>query len=275
MSGISVVIPVYNRATYIQRALKSVLSQTLSVDEIIVVNDGSTDNTAAILAAGHADIRLITQQNQGVSTARNTGIRAAKNEWIAFLDSDDEWLPEKIQKQTEALAENPEYFIAHTNEIWMQNGSPLKQMKKHRKYGGYIFQHCLPLCIISPSSVIIHRSIFERLGLFDETLPVCEDYDMWLRICARYPVLFHDEELIIKHGGHDDQLSRKYWGMDRFRIQAIKMVLSDPLLSGEDRAAALRVMSEKIHILLNGARKHNNRALIASLEALRHEYRPV
>ncbi len=272
MSGISVIIPTYNRATLINRALNSVFSQTLLADEVIVIDDGSSDDTVNFIKTDYPDVILISQDNKGISAARNAGISATTGEWIALLDSDDEWLPQKLQLQMQALKENPEYLIVHTNEIWCRNGIRVKQMKIHRKYGGRIFQHCLPLCAMSPSSVIIHQSILEQVGLFDESLPVCEDYDMWLRICARFPVLFLDEELIIKFGGHADQLSRKYWGMDRFRIQAIEKILVTEDLTEEDRTLAIKTMLDKIHIYLAGARKHNNNELISEFTTLANRY---
>ena len=131
-------------------------------------------------------------------------------------------------------------------------------MKKHEKFGGHIFQKCLPLCIISPSSVIIHRSIFDRFGTFDETLPVCEDYDLWLRICAFIPVLFLQEPQIMKYGGHRDQLSQKYWGMDRFRIIALEKIINNPELSADKKRSALVVILDKIGIFINGAQKRSN-----------------
>ena len=123
-------------------------------------------------------------------------------------------------------------------------------MHKHAKAGGWIYTHCLPLCAISPSAVLIHRSIFDCVGLFNEQLPACEDYDLWLRICARFPVHFIPEPLIIKYGGHDDQLSRRYWGMDRFRIQALEDILASGVLTEEHRQATLYYSAAQTGYLL-------------------------
>lgn len=267
-TGISVIIPTYNRVSVIQRALDSVFRQTFPPTEVIVIDDGSMDETAAMITTNYPAVRLLSQKNMGISAARNAGIRMAKADWLALLDSDDEWLADKLQQQMQALQENPHYLFCHTNETWIRNGLQVKQMKKHHKYGGHIFRHCLPLCVISPSSAIIHRSVFAKVGLFDETLPVCEDYDMWLRICARYPVLFLDSELIIKYGGHADQLSRRYWGMDRFRIRALEKILSDPELSVEHKKTAFNTMREKLQIVLKGARKYQNHELVSKFEPL-------
>ena len=258
MASVTVVIPAYNRAHLLERCLDSVLGQTLAADEIIVVDDGSTDNTVSTLKSLHPDIKLIQQDNLGVSAARNTGISAARHDWIALLDSDDVWHENKLERQIMALNNAPEYLVCHSDEIWIRNGVRVNQMNKHRKAGGHIFQHCLPLCAISPSAVMIHRSLFDEIGLFDENFPACEDYDLWLRICSRYPVLYIDEALITKHGGHDDQLSRQHWGMDRFRIQALNKIVSELKLNASDRDAAIKMMLNKINIYLAGAEKHGN-----------------
>ena len=272
MRSISVIIPVHNRRELIGRALDSVLAQTVLPEEIIVIDDGSTDDTSTFLQKTYPDITVLTRENNGVSAARNLGIQHASGEWIALLDSDDEWLPEKLARQLQAISNSPECKLIHTNEIWIRNGIRVNQMKKHQKHGGYIFKHCLPLCAISPSSVLIHRSIFTDIGLFDDTLPVCEDYDMWLRICARHPVLFLDEELIIKYGGHDDQLSRQYRGMDRFRIRAIEKILEEKVLSEDNQQAAIAMLREKISIYLQGAEKHGNTESVTEFTDLLHRY---
>jgi glycosyltransferase involved in cell wall biosynthesis len=251
---VSVVIPTHNRPALVQRAIRSVLAQTRLPDEIIVVDDGSTDNTARVVQA-FRQVRYLRQEHKGVSAARNRGIRAAQGDWLALLDSDDEWRPTKLAVQLIALARAPECLLCHSNEIWIRRGRRVNPMGKHAKTGGYIFRRCLPLCVISPSAAVLHRSLFEAVGLFDESLPVCEDYDLWLRVCARYPVLYVDEPLIVKYGGHSDQLSRQYWGMDRFRIQALEKLLQSSILDQADQAAACRMLAEKIDIYLQGARK--------------------
>lgn len=258
MTNISVIIPTHNRADLIARSLDSVLAQTFMPDEVIVVDDGSSDNTCELVADRYPEVRLLDQGNKGVSAARNAGIDAATGDWLCLLDSDDSWQPEKLEKQVEALNTQPEYLVCHTNEKWIRNGYHLNQLKKHKKHGGYIFQYCLPLCVISPSSIMIHRNIFNNVGMFDESMPVCEDYDLWLRICARYPVLYLDDMLITKFGGHDDQLSQQYWGMDRFRIYALEKILDENFLQAEDRAAAINMIVDKINIYLVGAVKHGN-----------------
>jgi glycosyltransferase involved in cell wall biosynthesis len=253
---ISVIIPAFNRAHTLPKALDSVLSQTLKPREIIVVDDGSTDETNAVLA-NYPGLCIISQDNRGVSAARNMGIKKAGGEWLAFLDSDDEWLKEKLEKQWDAICIDDK-LICHTEEIWIRNGQRVNPMKKHKKFGGIIYERCLPLCVISPSSVMIHRSVFEDVGVFDESLEVCEDYDLWLRICAKYSVLFIDEPLIVKYGGHEDQLSRKYWGMDRFRVKALEKMMSFGALNDEDEKATVNMILQKCGIIINGMKKRGN-----------------
>ena len=255
---VSVVIPTFNRINYLRRALDSVVAQTRPVTEIIVVDDGSTDGTTDSVRKRYPEVKVIRQANHGVSHARNTGIRNAAGDWVAFLDSDDAWMPDKMSRQFSALAGHPGYRVVHSNEIWMRRGVRVNQKKKHRKYGGYIFARCLPICAISPSASLIHQSVFAAVGLFDESLPACEDYDMWLRICSRYPVLYLDDKLIIKYGGHPDQLSGQFWGMDRFRIRAIANLLDQQQLADEQRKAAVNALLEKIDIYLQGAAKRRN-----------------
>ncbi len=270
--SITVIITSHNRGKIIERAVDSVLGQTRPADEIILVDDGSSDNTNQLIKKKYPDIKYIWQENRGIGHARNTGISHARGIWIAFLDSDDEWLPSKLRDQFKALQHQPDYKICHTNEIWIRNGKRVNPMKKHEKSGGLIFKNCLPLCIISPSSVIIHRSVFEEHGLFDESLPVCEDYDLWLRFCAFLPILYLEKPQIIKYGGHSDQLSHKYWGMDRFRIIALEKIIKNPKLSPENKDAAIHILIEKIKIYIQGAAKRDKGDEVELYEAKKTKY---
>ncbi len=269
--NVSVIIPTHNRARLLERALQSVLAQARPAQEIIVVDDGSDDGTTEIVRARFPQVYCIGQRNQGVSNARNQGIEAASGDWLALLDSDDEWLPQKLACQERMLIDNPQYKICHTDEIWIRNGRRVNAMKKHTKAGGFIFEHCLPRCAISPSSVLIHRSVFGKTGLFNEALPACEDYDLWLRICARFPVLYVNRSLIIKHGGHADQLSRRYSAMDRFRIAALENLLQQDL-SFQNHRAALDMLIAKIDIYLQGAIKRGKHEEIIIYQAKQRYY---
>jgi GT2 family glycosyltransferase len=270
--SVSAIIPTYNRANLLKRALDSVFTQTRPPDEVIVVDDGSTDSTRRMIADHFQKVCYLYQQNAGVSAARNYGIRAASGDWLAFLDSDDVWLPDKLAIQLATLDDNPGLTVCHSEEIWIRNGRRVNPMNKHRKAGGWIFKMCLPLCAMSPSSILIHHSVLAATGNFDETMPACEDYDLWLRITSRYPVLYIDQPLIIKYGGHADQLSSAFWGMDRFRVEALEKILSQGLLRAEDQSAARSMLLKKARIYLKGARKRSKHAEIAHYETLCQRY---
>ena len=270
---ISVVIPSYNRRHTLERALHSVDGQSSPVDEIILVDDGSTDDSHAMVAARFPRVRIIRQPNRGVSAARNRGIEAARCEWIALLDSDDCWLEQKIERVRAAWRRDSGQVLFHSDEIWIRRGTRVNPMHKHRKTGGWIFRHCLPLCAISPSAAVMRKSTLLELGMFDETLPACEDYDLWLRLCHRYPVHYIDEALIVKYGGHEDQLSRRYAAMDRFRVRALHGLLQRAKLRADDHRAAADELRCRLEILLRGARKHGNQQLIDEFEPLYQAWR--
>ena len=259
---VSVIVPTYNRAHTLPCALDSVLAQNLAVDEILIIDDGSQDRTRQLIQSRYPGCRYLYQTNQGVSAARNRGIREARGEWIALLDSDDAWLPDKLRLQQQALRNSPGYRLCHSDEIWIRNGVRVNPMKKHAKSGGRIFTDCLPRCVISPSAALLQRSLLDEVGLFDPDLPACEDYDLWLRICAREQVLYVDTPLVVKYGGHADQLSRAHWGMDRFRIQALEKLIRSESLSPPDLAAAIEMLRQKSRIMAEGAEKrgHQQRA---------------
>ena len=180
----------------------------------------------------------------------------------SFLDSDDQWHKRKLEEQVKSISKDKfSANLSHTNEIWYRNNDFFNQREIHRKRGGFIFEHCLPLCCISPSSVLIKKKVFDDIGFFDESLDVCEDYDFWLRFCCKYPVNFVDQELTIKNGGHDDQLSKKYWGMDRFRVQALEKLLRSSVLDGRQRQLTKSMLLKKIDILMEGAKKRSNTSI--------------
>lgn len=268
LDTISVIIPTYNRKQKLLQAIQSVIDQTFTAQEIIVIDDGSTDFSNAAVADQFPEIKYHSQTHKGVSAARNLGINLAQSEWVAFLDSDDLWLPNKLEVQVAYLQQQPDIKVCHTEEIWIRNGVRVNPKVKHKKKGGWIFQDCLPLCAMSPSSIIIHHSVFEELGKFDQQLPACEDYDLWLRITSRYPVGFIQYPLIQKFGGHADQLSKQYWGMDRFRIQALTKILATNHLNENDRRSATAVLLKKAKVYLQGAEKRGKLTELAEYQKL-------
>ena len=271
---VSVIVPTYNRAVSLRRALISVLDQTLAPFEIIVVDDGSSDASANLVQHAFPDVRYVYQRHAGVSAARNRGVRAAQADWIAFLDSDDEWESAKLERQTEALRTHPGHRLVHCDETWLRNGQRLPQKTKHRKHGGWIFERCLPLCAISPSAAVLGRSLFDDVGYFDESLPACEDYDLWLRITAREPVLFVAEPLVTKHGGHADQLSRRIPALDRFRIKALLKLIETGTLSPAQSKAGLACLANKLDIYINGAAKRGHARDAARYESIKCQLCP-
>ena len=252
---VSVIIPTYNRKHTLGRAIESIISQTIKPLEIIIVDDGSNDGTREWIKQEYPFIKYLNQNNSGVSASRNRGIFSANGNWIAFLDSDDEWIPEKLERQLSILSSDKEAVFCHTNEIWIRNGTRVNQMRKHEKYGGYIFEKCLDMCRISPSSSIIKKEVFDHIGYFDESLIVCEDYDLWLRIAAHYKILFLDQPLIKKYGGHVDQLSRVKGGIEKYRIQSLEKILSSESLEISQFNSAKEILIKKLNIYANGVRK--------------------
>jgi glycosyltransferase involved in cell wall biosynthesis len=254
MPEISVIIPTYNRDRFLKDAIDSVLKQTYKDFELLVVDDGSTDNTKKIVESFNFPIKYIFQEHRGVSAARNQGIASASCEYLAFLDSDDLWVKDKLERQMNFLKRDNKYLICYTDEIWSYNGKRIYPKAKHQKYSGWIFEKTLHLCIISPSSVVIHKNVFYDVGIFDEDLPACEDYDMWLRISIKCPIFFLKEPLIIKRGGHSDQLSQNIWGLDRFRVKALGKILMNGI-DDYKKEMVLRHLKEKSLFVSNGAFK--------------------
>ena len=256
---VSAIIPTFNRAWSLGRAVDSVLTQAYQPLELIVVDDGSTDETPELLApqAARGLIQLISQPNRGVSAARNAGLAMARGSLIAFLDSDDEWLPGKVEAQVEFLDQHPDQVLVQTQERWFRNGRRVNPGRRHLKPAGDIFIPSLSLCLISPSAVMLRQSLFEEVGLFDESLPAAEDYDLWLRVLARHQAGLIDRELVIRHGGRPDQLSAQP-ALDRWRIRALEKILRTEL-SPERRQAAEAELARRRAIYQAGLHKRAGR----------------
>ena len=269
---VSVIIPTYNRWPLVLEALESVLAQSYRWFEIVVVDDGSTDGTAEKLREIiDGPVRLIVQPNGGVSSARNRGVGVAQGKYVAFLDSDDLWLPKKLATQVEFLDTHSNYQICQTEEVWLRRGVRVNPKKIHRKPSGDIFVPSLELCLVSPSAVMMTRELLVAMGGFDETLPVCEDYDLWLRIAVQRQVPLIPTPLVIKRGGHADQLSHSRWGLDRYRVLALQKLLRAGL-SGVKRQQALDALRRKVAILAQGARKRGKAEEARAFETVLTEF---
>ena len=261
MATVSVIIPTFNRAGRVIRAISSVQEQTFTDFEIIVVDDGSTDETERSLTRFGNRIKYIAHPaNRGVSASRNTGIKNSSAPFIAFLDSDDHWLPEKLECQMRFFESNSNAFACQTEEIWIRKGRRVNPRQKHLKPSGDIFEPSLKLCLVSPSAVMLRRSLLEDVGLFDENLPACEDYDLWLRIACRHFVYLIEQPLIIKEGGHSDQLSSRHKGMDRFRIKSLVKLIRSGVLSDKQLQKTFQELALKCRIYGNGCIKRGKQA---------------
>jgi len=258
---ISVIIPTFNRSLFLLPAMESVLAQSFTAMELIVVDDGSTDDTPELVAAmqrksGTTPVIYIQQRNRGAAAARNTGIRAAAGDVLCFLDSDDTFVRDKLARQFARLEQSPR-LISHTRETWYRRGTLLNQKKKHHPPDGDIFQASLRMCVVGMSTVMIRRPLFEHYGLFDDTLPCCEDYDFWLRVSTKERFLLVDEPLTVKNGGRADQLSVRYrMGMDRFRIRSLVKLLEERNLDRHQYSLARKELERKCRIYGNGCLKH-------------------
>jgi glycosyltransferase involved in cell wall biosynthesis len=259
---ISVILPTYNRVHTLERAVKSVFIQKMEEGldwELIVVNDGSEDHGETqqlleSLSQRESRMSFISTQNKGVSAARNLGVQHAKGEWIAFLDSDDEWLPEKLQVQYQHAVVSGDVWN-QTREIWIRNGTRVNPPKHSIKQGGNLFTSSLERCMITPSSVLIQKNVLEQEGGFDESYPACEDYELWLRLTMRYPIGLVDDNYLIRYGGHSDQLSHKYPAMDQFRIRAMYSLWNKNILSQEQKKILEKVLKQKLNVYQKGCIK--------------------
>lgn len=266
---VSAIIPSHNRAGLVLRAVASALAQTHAAMEVIVVDDGSGDDTPAVLAAvADPRLRVIRRERAGgVSAARNAGIAAARGAYVALLDSDDEWLPEKTVRQLAFMGERG-HLVSQTQEIWMRGGRRVNPGQVHRKPDGHFFEAALRSCLVSPSTTMFAREFFEDVGLFDETLPACEDYDLWLRTLLRHPIGLLDELLAVRHGGRSDQLSAVYLGQDLFRIRSMLGLLSRPEITSWHRDCIEKELRRKARVYVAGCLKRDRPEEAARVLAL-------
>ena len=256
---ISVVIPSYNRLPLLQQAVESVWRQTCDQVELILVDDGSTDGTEEFgeaLAADKPNVHYLRLEHSGrPGQVRNAGAGLARGKYLAFLDSDDLWQPEKLARQLDFFEQHPEIRICHTREVWLRSGKEVSQAGQRHARSGHIFSDALRKCIIGPSTVMLERSLFEELGGFREDLEIAEDYELWLRLTARVPVGYIDNPLVIKRGGHADQLSEKYGQIEIFRIRALQDLVESGCFIGEHKRLARAELARKCRIYAAGCRK--------------------
>jgi len=277
---ISVIIPVFNRAAFLREAVESVLNQTLFSTpagpdwELIIIDDGSTDDTAAAARAFEGPVLYRRQPHLGVSAARNHGLRLARGGYVAFLDSDDLWIKDKLQVQMNFMKAFPRALVCYTGETWIRRGVRVNPHEKHRKYSGWIFDKVLPLCLLSLSSALFRKELFDEIGVFDECLPVCEDYDLGIRIAWKHPIHLVPKPLIIKRGGHPGQVSHRHWGMDRYRVQALEKALRLPL-TGEQAELVKREIVRKSRILVNGFEKRGKTREAGHYQEICRKYGPA
>lgn len=254
---VSVVIPVYNRTSSLKDAVESVFLQKYPDIEIIVVDDGSDEKVNKNLKPYMSRIKYIRMENnRGVSFARNLGVNRAEGDYIAFLDSDDLWLPGKLEEQIK-LMEKEKTKVCHTDEFWYKKDRFVNQGVRHEKYGGWIFPHILDICRISPSSIIIHKTVIEKSGKFDERLPVCEDYDLWLRIASTFKISYLPVKLVVKRAYMNGQLSLNVPYLEYYRLLSlIKFVRKNCRLSYPYLKAAYSEIEHKYNIVKKGIDKY-------------------
>ena len=257
---IDVILPTYNRCELLDRSIQSVLKQTHSEFKLYIIDDGSTDGTQDYMKkfSDSSKVNYLRQENKGVSSARNLGIKNSKSQWVSFLDSDDEWLPHKLKSQVDFIKSNPGIRFVHSNEIWVRNGVRVNPKKKFDKSNEDIFRRSLQTCLISPSTVMMRRDLLEQHGLFNEEFIICEDYDLWLKVLTNEEVGFIPDYLVTKHGGHTDQLSTRYPAMDYWRIKSLITLSNSLNLNPIKKEQIILEIEKKAPILLAGYEKHQN-----------------
>lgn len=225
---VSVVIPAFNAEAYLAETVSSVLAQTFRDCEIVAVNDGSTDGTRSVLAAFGDRLRVIDQENRGLPGARNRGVAEARGEWVAFLDADDLWLPEKLEKQMALVEADPSYELVYTNRynIGVVGDLPEVQSDVQPLLAGDVFEDLLTVGnVITVSSSLVRRSTFLALGGFDETLRAAEDWDLWLRLTATGRVGVVADPLV-RYRHHAQMMSKDPTRMMLARKQVVGKALS-------------------------------------------------
>ena len=209
MPKVSVILPTYNRASLIGRAIKSILNQTFNDFELLIIDDGSVDDTEKVVKT-FADTKVTYkkhEENKGAAAARNTGIHLARGEFIAFNDSDDEWMPEKLERQIKKFSEvNSNIGVIYCGYIAVSQQTNREIFRSTPMEKGKIYPRILQGCITGTFTPLIKQACFEKVGLFDETLPSCQDWDMWIRISEYYEFDFISD-ILVKMYIHGSQIS--------------------------------------------------------------------
>lgn len=267
---VSVIIPTYNRAYILPKSIESVLSQTFKDLEVIVVDDGSTDKTPYLVYK--YPIIYVRKPRKGVSHARNRGLQKARGRLICFLDSDDYFFPQKVEKQIRFLEHYSEYKIVQTEELWFKGEKRIYPKRIHRKAEGWFFERAVKLCVVSMSTVMLKREVFEEVGYFDEEFWVCEDYEFWLRVSLRMPIGLIKEPLVGKSGGREDQLSSTK-GLDYYRCLALIKLFKNyqKELNLEQKFLIWKEAIKKFNIFYKGALKYGNLVKAYNLKRLMEE----
>ncbi len=281
---VSAVVPVADRPQLLADALRSICSGSMKPRELIVVLNAKTPGRAADRQAAETvfsensaagiELHLIECEDTGPGPARNAGVAAARQDWLAFLDSDDLWAPDKLRRQWRYLRQRPYLQAAHTAERWIKDGRELNQPAHLRPHTGRFLTASFSHCLISCSSFILRRELFAALNGFDPAFRVCEDFELWLRLLVRHPVGLLREALTIKRAGDWPQESRRFHSLDALRIRAILKLVRNAKsqLKPQELAAARAACESKLAILKQGARRRDR---AAELTPLVHEIRSV
>lgn len=250
-ADVSVVIPAYNTAQYVATAIESALDQTAVPREVIVVDDGSSDETRAVVERFGGIVRYVFQQNQGVSAARNRGIDASSGRYVAFLDADDAWLPRKIEKQIAAI-QRGNGRASYTAQ-WIVNDE-MRPLFVNRNGGrGASVDALLTIgnVIGSPSSVLCERALFGEVGSFDGAFSTCADWEMWIRIATVTNFLFVDEPLL-QYRVHGNNMSLEIALLERDSLRTLRKGFSSPVI-GEELRELRRASLAHNYMVLAGA----------------------
>jgi glycosyltransferase involved in cell wall biosynthesis len=227
---VAAIVPAYNAAALLPRSIESILSQTVPVTEVIVVDDGSTDETRQVAESFGPPVKCISQPNAGLAGARNSGIRAATSEWIALLDADDRWLPNKIEQQLNAAARHPECVLLYSDAtVVLPDGSIAGHFLTDKgPISGWVFDRLLASCFMLPSTVMVRRKVLLDAGLFNESFRRVEDYELWLRLAREHQFYMVPDSLTL-YERQPDSLSRNVAAMLMAQIEVLEPLLNQPL----------------------------------------------